>query len=210
MRRPEISASRAARLLFVLLSLPLAGCATPEPQGFPCEDPGPVQIADKDTGFVFCTGGPVHRPKSQACPTKIPRASTCPAPEGAQDGCSSDADCSDGPNGFCKSPFLDPRAEVIPGCSCVYGCLTDAECGEGYICLCGDPVGRCVQAACTSDADCNGLFCVESAIADNCNSTGMACQSELDECLIDADCPGGRQCSFKDDHRACLLMMCIS
>jgi hypothetical protein len=209
MRPHEISASRAARLFFVLLSLPLAGCATTEPQGFPCEDPGPVQIADKDTGFVFCTGGPVHRPKSQACPTKIPRASACTAPEDAQNACSSDADCNATPNGFCQIPFFDSHAGFIPGCACVYGCSTDAECGEGRICLCGDPVGRCVQADCTSDADCHGLFCVESAFDNDCNSTGMACQSELDECLIDADCTSGSQCSFKDDHRACLSTMCI-
>jgi hypothetical protein len=196
--------SWAAKLVFVLSAVPLAGCG----RSFPCEDPGPVQIANKDTGFAFCMNGPVHRPKIQACPTKIPRAGECKAPEGAFNGCSTDADCSDKPNSFCRADFLSPGNAFKPGCSCAQGCTTDAECGEGKICLCGDPVGTCVEASCTSDADCGGLQCAKYTIGPGCNFTGFACQDPADECMTDLDCAEGTQCTITDDHRFCSEPIC--
>jgi hypothetical protein len=194
MRHCSFMESWTAKLIFVLSAVPLAGCsrAKEEPRGFPCEDPGPVLIADKDTGFAFCTGGPVHRPKSQACPSKLPRSFECKIAPDDHSSCVTDADCSDSPDGFCQH---NPPGSFPPGCGCAYGCTTDAQCGEGAICLCGDPVGRCAQASCTTDADCGGLLCASYTSNPGCDITAFACQNELDECMTDKDCMEGTQCT---------------
>lgn len=196
---------RAAKLLFVLLAVPSAGCS--RARTFPCDDPGPAQVAGKDTGFVFCTGGPVHRPKRQECPSKLPRATTCEATgeNAGTSSCSTDADCKDAPNGFCRLGLPGPP----PTCGCGYGCTSDADCGEGNMCLCGDPVGKCVQASCKSDADCHGLLCTQYSFGPSCSIDGFACQNERDGCLIDDDCERGTPCLFDGDHRSCSPPTCF-
>ena len=98
-----------------------------------------------------------------------------------------------------------------PGCGCSYGCTTDAEYEEGRICLCGDPVGRCVQASCTTDADCGGLLCTSYTKDPGCNFTAFACQNELDECMTDKDCKEGTLCTLSAEglYRICSPPMCV-
>ncbi len=83
------------------------------------------------------------------------------------------------------------------------------------ICFCGDPVGQCVAAMCTSDADCKeGAFCSEFALTPGCEGSGFACQNELDECQSDADCKGAEQCTLQQSfpsevsHRVCGAPLC--
>ncbi len=85
--------------------------------------------------------------------------------------------------------------------------------------MCDDPVGRCVSASCTSNADCKGgSLCAEYTQDPSCGGgVGFACQDELDECQTDADCEVGTTCSVQWDtadrtspHRVCSPPTCQS
>jgi hypothetical protein len=198
MKPPVYLTSSAVTLLFALAAALVAGCSTdaggdPPRWLFPCDDPGPITIAGKDTGYAFCTGGPVYRAKAQACPSGLPRRepSMC-QPSDVPNTCTEDAQCNDAPNGFCFS------APVSNTCFCQYGCTTDADCGSGSICKCGDPVGHCVAASCTSNADCKqGARCAEYAPFPGCDDIAFACQNEYDDCQTDDDCERGEQCTIR-------------
>jgi hypothetical protein len=147
--------------------------------GDPCENPMPV-----GSGYEQCDGGPIHRPSIEECASSLPRAEKIAPPDGGN--CTTDADCVDMPHGYC-SPGIQ-----LPGMYCAYGCVKDAECPAGNICLCGDPVGRCVPAACTSDQDCGaGLRCQSYDGSHGCGILSFACQTPDDTCSTDADCAGG-------------------
>ncbi len=85
------------------------------------------------------------------------------------------------PHGFCEH-------------SCRYGCVNDAECASGEICLCGDLIGRCVEATCTVDGDCGeGFVCQRyDGLTDGgralCDIERFACQTADDSCGSDVDC----------------------
>jgi hypothetical protein len=143
-----------------------------------CLNPMPV-----GSGYEQCEGGPIHRPSIEECASSLPRAEKIAPPDGGN--CMTDADCVDMPHGYC-SPGIQ-----LPGMYCAYGCVKDAECPAGNICLCGDPVGRCVPATCTSDADCGaGLRCQSYDGSHGCGILSFACQTPNDTCQSDADCAG--------------------
>ncbi len=215
--------SSAVTLLFALAAAPIAGCghdpggaphppSSPAPSSppppsllFPCDDPGSLKVAGQETGYAFCTGGPVYRAKAQTCPTNIPHdtGKICHLNMEVWS-CKEDAECATNPNGFCS------RVPKADSCSCQYGCTTDAECDPGSICMCEDPVGRCVLASCTSNADCKeGALCAEYVPTSTCDTIAFACQDELDECQMDRDCEDSKHCTIvmssegASAHRTC-------
>lgn len=195
-----------ARLFAALALIPAAGCGSAvddggQPAPLPsCEAPQPL-VPGADTGFLSCTGNWIHRPEVATCPSQLPRSSTCATvPE--LDSCATDADCAAQPHGYCSSAFDG-------GCSCSYGCVTDTDCQAGQVCLCGDPVGRCVAASCTTDADCGEGLCATAVENPHCGATVFLCQSAADQCMTDADCPQGGACALIDGHRACTNAICV-
>jgi hypothetical protein len=155
----------------------------------PCLNPSPLLVANVDTGYDTCEGGTLRRRAVVDCPSLLlSRAGdACSEPDGGPDGgiyseCASDKDCTSHPNGYCGyEAFLVDAGS--PGCYCSYGCLRDADCGSGNVCVCGDPVGYCVSAICSSDASClPGCDCVARG--------AFVCQSPADTCISNGDCIG--------------------
>jgi hypothetical protein len=171
-----------------------------------CTNPKPVVVGGKETGFVACDEGHVHRVAVAACPSLLPRAAaTCDPSYGirGKPGCTKDADCKERPNGYCALGQI--------GCYCGYGCTKDSDCAKDEICQCGDPIGRCVAATCRTDASCKaGALCTNYEAAPGCPSTRFACQMEADECAGDRDCGEGRYCAITQEGgaRTCSSMIC--
>lgn len=163
-----------------------------------CDDPGKVQVGGMDTGFELCTGGPVHRAKIMDCLVLATPAGKCDKSAVPPAQCQSNAECASlGDGNVCGVPGPSKP------CECISSCTTDFECLGGGLCVCGDPFSVCVRALCRSDADCsNGHLCVASQLA-HCGALGFACQSDLDECQTDLDCPGSLPCIYVTDHRVC-------
>jgi len=180
--------------------VPTAGAGGKPPQvenPFPCENPSPV--ADASSGFVRCDNGYVYREKVGICPV-IPRTEPEPGFDPTLDECEYDADCSDDPQGYCRSGF------------CAHGCVSDAECNSSSICSCDDDrgLGDCVSAECKSDADCTpGLHC--ALVVSGRSDAAIwiyACQQAGDECAADADCPpapgsASGDCELAESGRYC-------
>jgi hypothetical protein len=103
--------------------------------------------------------------------------------------CQSNADCTDaGPNAECVQ-----SGSIAGYCECRAGCVSDSDCKTGEVCLCGDPLGGCVPASCTSDGQCGaGLLCAltpnDPSGACGVGVATFACQTPEDTCLIDEDC----------------------
>lgn len=201
----KLRVSFHARYLALLgaLGLPVA-CSAVETSAFPCSDSSPDVVQGQDSGYAVCTEGARHRPTAATCASALPRAATCDAGSPEFPGtCTTDADCNDKPHGQCGV------FGQIPECTCTYGCVTDADCDDGRICDCGDPVGKCVRADCTTDADCAGdLLCVAYVSDPGCGGTAFTCQSELDLCASDADCEDGANCTKAGERLECQAEAC--
>ena len=145
---------------------------------FPCTDPQALSH-----GFEQCDGFK-HRQKQETCISLVPRPDAVPNPDIGE--CKFDADCKERPYGWCDS------GGQISTTYCSYGCVIDEDCGKNQLCECGEPVGRCVQADCTSDADCqSGFLCKRYDMSSGCDHTVYSCQSPADSCGRDADCGDG-------------------
>ncbi len=193
--------ARYLALLAALGVVPVA-CDTTVSNDFPCSDSQPVMANGEETGYALCAEGQRHRPEAVTCASSLPRTDSCSSDTGA-DNCSTDADCGDRPNGYCAN------MGQVGTCSCYYGCVTDADCDDGYICMCGEPVGHCVPATCKTDGDCEGdLMCVAYTSEPGCGGVQFACQTEDDECASDADCSGNAQCTKRDGKLACEEIAC--
>jgi len=156
-----------------------------------CQNPKPYTLLDPSpTGYIACDGNSLHRESQVTCPSRIPRASQCPSGD-----CKLDSECTAKSNGYCTTSSSSAL------CYCDYGCTTDADCGSGFVCLCAEPVGRCVKAQCATDADCNGLLCLKTS--DTTCSEIFACQTPKDTCASNADCTGSLACLFVGDHHEC-------
>jgi hypothetical protein len=190
-----------------------------------CLDPTPWMVNGEDTGFVECGADRsvfqagiafesrvLHRVTTLECPNLLDSESreACSSNglSEASEPCTTDADCTAKPYGFCSSV---PTSHY-PQCGCSYGCVSDADCSDGEICECGDPVGQCRAATCTSDADCTGgALCASAPLAaGGCTFSppglGYRCQSEADSCLSDEDCSevGAGLCAFDaESTRSC-------
>ena len=179
---------------------------------FTCVNPTPILIDGKDTGFDACQGGVTRRRESITCVSKLPRGALpqcVPDPNGPTNpsGCLSDTQCTDKPNGACTQGGAFGGA---PGCYCAYGCTKDAECGSGEICVCGDPIGTCEPASCATGADCAtpGAECVDYTSSPGCPMRAFACESPVDKCLADSDCPSPNQCTAVNGGRVCQPPQC--
>jgi hypothetical protein len=121
---------------------------------------------------------------------------TCTGVNGATDQCHKDSDCG-APNEWCQLSAYDGGPQP---CECVTGCLVDADCAAGNVCECGDPVGTCVPATCTSDAACASGRCSKYE-SGPCGPNGpfrsyvFGCESTGDTCEGDLDCASGSFCS---------------
>lgn len=187
-----------------LLALGLPGCGSTESDGggksYPCTNPTPL-ITGQDTGYERCESGFTHRASVVECPSSVPRPAYSCAPAGGG-GCSTDADCAADPLGYCDAPPMGT-------CQCQTGCRTDQDCGQGQICVCGDPIGRCVTASCKSDADCGGgKLCTSYDSEPSCGPIVYACQTGADQCGGDADCEPGKSCSMSGGRRVCVSAGC--
>lgn len=191
-----------APLALVFFAGIFAACSTP-PYVTHCEDPGPILIHGKDTGFEFCMGGPDHRAKILECPILEPSAGRCQVLPGVSNPCETNADCA----GYVQQPAVCVSRDQNSPCGCDFSCVSDADCGPGRLCQCVNPASVCVPALCRSDADCGaGRLCMAAAFV-GCQ-LGFACTSELDECPTNLDCPEGSTCVYEGDHRVCSTAGC--
>jgi hypothetical protein len=178
-----------------------------------CANPTPQVLNGQPTGYDQCDGGILRRRGPATCPNGLPRAGggVCTQNGGIDAGvsgsCSSDADCTAQPNGYCQAPSGKGF------CSCSYGCTKDSDCAAGKVCVCGTPVGQCVDATCTDGTACPGSDCL-SYKTNNCGGTGFSCLSSKDACLVDKDCAvvdagGGigepTYCGYASGARVCQL-----
>lgn len=150
-----------------------------------CKDPKPILVNGQPTGLESCGMSAAKRTESTTCPEMMPRASACTA---TQMDCTTDADCTAAPHGYCAfsaAGFMQPSV-----CGCRYGCTQDSECPQGQACLCGEPTGQCVLADCATSADCGSGFDCVTAYGD-CTGKQLHCQQPADECGSADDCPNG-------------------
>jgi hypothetical protein len=155
---------------------------------------------------VECDGGWLHRPKVVACTSKLPRPDAIGGAGGVGT-CSSDAECTAKAHGHCAPP----EGGSIPGNRCQYGCTQDSECAPGSVCLCGDPIGKCVSAKCSVDADCPGGLCASYVAMPGCDRPAFACLSPDDQCISNADCPEPQRCTLNtQSFRVCQAPTCAA
>lgn len=122
----------------------------------PAPDETPILVGGQPTGYYSLkNAGVTMRREVVECPSLLPRDGVvCPAHRLRKAQCQADSECTEEPNGFCYHQGL------APGCACEYGCKTDSDCSENQICRCGEPVGRCVDAACGPTGTCGANGCV--------------------------------------------------
>ncbi len=106
------------------------------------------------------------------------------------------------PNGYCITGVQ------FPGCVCNYGCLSDSDCSSGQVCLCQDPVGKCVPANCQSDANCANGYCSTYDYSPGCGGVAFACTTPRDECQTGSQCSTGYCSLAPDGHRTCVTAGC--
>jgi len=138
-------------------------------------DGAPIAVAGQATGYFRLADGLVIRTAKQTCPSARPRPEEC---RGTRRGCKADAECTDKPNGYCTD-----LGDSL-GCGCHYGCLADSECGPHQVCLCGDPVGTCVDVTCTPETCTAETHC--ATYHDGCNYKPFACLQHV----------GAQTCTF--------------
>ena len=139
----------------------------------PCEMPTPVALGG---GVVECADYSYRRVAPVECASVLPRAERIEYQFNTE--CWYDSECTARGNGYCNYG------------SCFYGCRNDSECAGSAVCVCGDPVGRCIASTCRTSADCvPGYPCM--AID---SSYGFFCQDPQGLCRSNIECGTGRQC----------------
>jgi hypothetical protein len=173
-----------------------------------CVNPRPViGIDGRETGFVTCEAGFIHRPEVRECPSIVPRPDPVAPPQlDPPSACTRDQDCAHMIHGHCVAG-QGYRASSVYG-YCVTGCVRDQDCESGMVCVCGNPVGQCQSATCTTDADCGaGRLCTsaETLSCDGAPYLGeFACQMPGDACRGRADCtPAAENCVPGSSGRVC-------
>lgn len=181
---------------------------------FTCNESVPL-IPDHDTGFQLCDDGALRRTEVVACPNLLPRDEVLsplrPRPGDAgvdgggavYDQCSQDSDC-EGPRDYCGQ-VGSWGVLTQPYLGCITGCQQDSDCASNQICRCGDPIGQCVDATCTCDADCpSDSACVGVRQPGVCGPMEyFACVRADDDCLKNEDCPEAHLCERVGPKRSC-------
>jgi hypothetical protein len=208
-RTPAEGATSVIKSIFRLTPLALAALGAACSEGSTTTS----SASASSTGGVSGRIPELHREVAAECTAERP-AANAGEPGGM---CDADADCTQGANGRCVSPFPEPT----PFCS-YDECSTDADCGSTQVCDCRNPpnykANTCFHGNCQRDADCGvGGFCSPSAVAifSNCTETishgsfGYFCHTESDECLDDSDCPGPgtTACIFRVEE---IRWVCVS
>jgi hypothetical protein len=165
-----------------------------------CVGGQPVMLPNgKDSGYIRCADGTIHRAHKVACDTAIV-APACTS-DVTQKSCDTDADCKAHPNGKCSKFFGE-----VPGgayCDCIYSCSEDSDCENGNVCVCNGVVksglsySACAESsACHTDAECPSGECGITAFNDGCfPHVELACRADKDACRVDADCAPGHSCA---------------
>lgn len=135
----------------------------------------PRLVGGKPTGYSEVADGLVIRTTKQACPSERPRLEEC---RSSKRRCVKDAECEAKPNGHCTD-----LGDGL-GCGCQYGCVDDGDCGKDQVCLCGDPVGTCVDVSCTPESCAAPSQC--ASYHDGCSYAPFACIERA----------GSRTCTF--------------
>jgi hypothetical protein len=166
-----------------------------------------MAVAASD-GFERCETGALRRVSSTTCRSSVPRAEAIAGAFPGIDECDHDSDCSDLPLGHCA------QREGGAANACIPGCMQDSDCAEGRVCLCGEPVGRCIPADCTSSADCElGFDCVLFDSPTGCLPQRLACQMRGDECAGGLGCSGysvnATFCARGSESSACSVVQCM-
>lgn len=158
-----------------------------------CIQPTPVLAENgKPTGYIRCSDGAINRESALECPVLV----TAQACQGTEDHrmCNTAADCTQRPNGFCKTDRVSPE-DSTPACYCDYPCTNDGDCKSGQVCMCpniendGPDVARCVSAECKTNSDCESAECGAWVSASICpGSLSLNCRSP-EYCRSDETCP---------------------
>lgn len=137
----------------------------------PCDNPQPFEHGG---GYLVCEDHSLRRGEPADCTSVLPRAE--PTGPIVFDECALDTDCIERAHGFCAYG------------ACEYGCVSDDDCSPGGLCFCGEQIGKCVAAACTSDSDCPADYPCTGNHPFGTDEASFQCQSPLDECQSDYDC----------------------
>ncbi len=214
MTERTVSVSRWRSLILLAIGGLNSSCSCADRN---CKNPEPVVVGGKDSGFVRCAGGWLHRARSAPLPPLVPRVeAVCPQVSANEPGasCVKDGDCRDGKYGRCVQRC---SADGCTACDCEYGgCASDAECAPGSICAPPGAwnalVGTCIAASCITDADCGDRLCASTG------ESKFACQRGGDECDSQWDCVSRRdrptvypsyrvetdwECSIEKERRVC-------
>src|SRR5262245_50356117 len=134
----------AIPLLLALALLPPSCSSTPAPAMEVCPSPEPYLFGDVDAGYELCSNGAIHRLELKECPSLALGPSECAGADPAEAGCLQHADCTEKPHGRCG--YVSGGPGIPSYCDCTYGCTKDSDCYANQACLCGNPVGSCVEA----------------------------------------------------------------
>lgn len=138
-----------------------------------CEMPTPDPVGG---GIVRCADYSYRRLVPAECPSLLPRPERIEYQFNTE--CWYDSECTAEANGYCNYG------------SCFYGCRNDSDCAGSAVCVCGDPVGRCIASTCRTSADCQpGYPCM--AID---SSYGFFCQDPEGLCRSNIPCGVGNVC----------------
>lgn len=148
-----------------------------------------------------CSEGLVRVPAPETCAI-IPSTATCGSPN-PEAGCYDASDCTDRAGGYCEASF----GGAGEFCFCDYACNTDADC-LGGACFCGDEGGRCEQADCRSNEDCEaGQLCIQWVVDDGCDvpQPRWSCTTNKDACRPNDDpcVPGETSCTPSASGATC-------
>jgi hypothetical protein len=146
-----------------------------------------------------------HRAVAAACSQARPAGVAPPTCHltGATVGlCSTDQDCSSGPNGRCNCQRIGGTTQSQNTCS-YDACQSDSDC-HGGVCDCrenpingsssSDSPTVCLTGNCHVDSDCGGGGYCSPSPAPGCGATswfGYFCHTPNDQCVDDVDCGDG-------------------
>jgi hypothetical protein len=177
---------------------PLGGSPEPEEPlptphaAFPCDDPQPFP---QGGGYLVCEDKSLRIGERSACPSILPR--DMPTLPLFYEDCALDSDCTESAHGFCAYG------------QCKYGCVSDDECGADQLCFCQAEIGQCLSAGCRSDADCPADYPCTGNLPFGFTEAGFRCQTPLDTCESDYDCPGARMHCWVDVSDESQRRQCI-